>query len=167
MSTTTAVIVAAMVLSGCASAPAPRAPAPIDATVAWQSLAKELPGTWTTTTAEPFEVSYRLFSNQSALVETWGTNPKRQTLSVYHPDGRSLVMTHYCAQQNQARLRATEASAERVVFAFEAATNVLPGAGVMHQLSFVFGPDTLERIEIYESEGAPPERSVYRFTRKR
>lgn len=50
--------------------------------------------------------SYRSVSNGSALVETFTSSSGKETLSVYHHDGPALMLTHYCAQGNQVRLRA-------------------------------------------------------------
>lgn len=138
-----------------------------DATEAWQAIATAFPGRWiaTTPSGKSIEVSYHLMSNGSALVETYGSQPERQTLSVYHPDGIALAMTHYCGQGNQARLRAKEATATRISFALEAATNVAADMSVLHELVFVLGDGTLERTEVYVAPGVPPARTVLSFHR--
>jgi hypothetical protein len=55
-------------------------------------------------------VNYHLTGNGSALVEDLlmdeGNIPAMTT--VYHLDGADLRMTHYCAAQNQPRLKATQ-----------------------------------------------------------
>lgn len=166
--------IAVLALSFAAVACASRQPAAsatpegIDASHSWARLAQGLPGTWTATTERGprLEVSYRLASRGSALLETFGASPAEQTLSVYHPDGRGLMLTHYCAQGNQVRLRASEASAERVTFTYLDATNVGPGQSVMHELVFVLGPDTLDRTEVYRAPDGSAETSVLHFVRR-
>lgn len=144
------------------------APAPVDASAAWAELARALPGAWIATDASggSLEVSYRLVSRGSALLETFGADPAAQTLSVYHPDGRALMLTHYCAQGNQVRLRVTASTPGRVRFEYLDVTNADPGQSVMHELVFVLGPDTLERTEIYQAHDGTREAGVLRFVRR-
>lgn len=158
---------ASLACAGQRPAPSP-ARASIDASHTWARLLHGLPGTWTASSERgpALEVSYRLVSRGSALLETFGASPAEQTLSVYHPDGRGLMLTHYCAQGNQVRLRASEASAERVTFTYLDATNVGPGQSVMHELVFVLGPDTLDRTEVYRAQDGSAETSVLHFVRR-
>lgn len=168
--------VAALALSlslaaiGCAShKPAADAAAPgIDASAGWTRLVERLPGTWSATTesGSSLEVSYRLVSRDSALLETFGADPAAQTFSVYHPDGRGLMLTHYCAQGNQVRLRASEVSDSRVTFVYLDATNAGSSHSVMHELVFVLGPDTLERTEVYREHDGTRHTSVMQFKRR-
>src|SRR5262249_36718885 len=122
-------------LAGCAApAPAPAAPtstglaarpAAPDAGAAFSRL-RALVGDWEATTekGKTIHVSYRLVSNESVLVETFGTAP-RETLTVVHVDGARLVATHYCAQKNQPRLALLAAPDDRrFEFAFFDATNL-------------------------------------------
>ena len=47
-------------------------------------------------------------------------------MTVYHPDGSRLVMTHYCSSGNQPRMRAEGLSAEgkKLAFAYVDVTNL-------------------------------------------
>jgi hypothetical protein len=155
--------------AGCAGhEPAAVAPPGVDASDSWTRLVDRLPGTWVATTerGSSLEVGYRVVSRGSALLETFGAAAAEQTLSVYHRDGRALMLTHYCAQGNQVRLRATEASDSRVTFVYVDATNVDPSQSVMHELTFVLGPDTLERTEVYRASDGTRETSVLHFVRR-
>lgn len=69
-------------------------------------------------------VSYRLVSSGTALVETIDAPDSSQMVTVYHPDGDSLLLTHFCSSGNQSRMRARSASDGRLEFAFVDATNV-------------------------------------------
>ena len=43
--------------------------------------------------------------------------------TMYHPDGNGLVMTHYCSENTQSRMRAAGSDTKRIVFSFLDATN--------------------------------------------
>ena len=167
-------LLASLLLAACASRspatpPTPTATAPqLDASAAWAELARTLPGTWTlvSDTGDTLEIAYRVVSHGSALLETYGADPAAQTLSVYHPDGRSLMLTHYCAQGNQVRLRVSAVAPGRVTFSYIDASNVDPRQSVMHELVFVLGADTLERTEVYVSDDGTRHTGVTRFVRK-
>jgi len=150
------------------SALASAGPWATDTNVAWGELQRALVGTWKATTPEQrsYRVSYRVVSSGSALVETFtsGTSGK-ETLSVYHRDGGALVMTHYCAKGNQARLKATVATRETVVFAFLDATNVGADQDVMQRLSIVLRPDGFDQISVYRRPDGVEESATLRFFR--
>jgi hypothetical protein len=158
-----ALVVAFVLLLGCGGAPrGPRALEDPDAFArlsaiegAWQSV-----GGAGTVTAE-----YALVSRGSALVESWITPSGTRTLTVYHPDHASVLLTHYCAQGNQARLRLTEASATRFRFEREDATNVLPDQSVLTVLVLSIEEGALIRTETYVGANGTPEETVTRFER--
>jgi hypothetical protein len=104
---------------------------------------KSLAGEWTgkSSDGKPVTVSYALVSDGSALLEKIGMAHESDMVTVYHPDGDSLMMTHYCAAHNQPRMRAGKVSPEsrNIVFDFVDATNLAsPGAGHMHRLVLTF-----------------------------
>lgn len=168
-------LLALLLVSACAShkptaiASPTTSPADLDASAAWTRLLADLPGTWVATpdSGGALEISYRVVSRGQALLETFGADPSAQTISVYHPDGRALMLTHYCAQGNQVRLRASEVSPGRIVFTYHDATNVDPAQSVMHELVFVLAEDTLERTEIYQAHDGARETSVMRLARRK
>jgi hypothetical protein len=133
----------------------------------WAHLRESLVGTWETTTEEGrrFEVSYRMVSNDSALVETWGSSSGNQTLTVYHRDGERLVLTHYCAQGNQAHLVAVEADPSRVRFHRVSATNWNEEQSVLDELVLHVEPNLLERTDTYVDADGVTDTTVLRFTR--
>ena len=169
-------VLALLLATACASrSPAPTTPpttspptTTVDARAAWASLAAALPGTWVLSddSGRALEVGYRVVSHGTALLETFGGDPAQQTLSVYHPDGASMLLTHYCAQGNQVRLRASAVAPGRVAFRYLDASNVDPAMSVMHELVFVLGPGTLERTEVYQAHDGARDTSVLRFVRR-
>jgi hypothetical protein len=107
--------------SACAAKATGPAPVPVPpysraADLTWTELTTWLPGTWAATTERGTTIteSFRLVSSGSALVETFGVGGSHETLSVYYRDRGSLLLTHYCAQGNQPRLRSGGADANGI-----------------------------------------------------
>jgi hypothetical protein len=135
-----------------------------------QAFAKmrALVGNWEAKTAKGsvIRVNYRLLSSESVLLQTYGTPSGRETLTLFHMDGPSLIATHYCAQGNQPRLRLERSGSDQSLdFLFFDATN-LPDARASHlhrlQLDFV-DSDQLNASETYRSDGKDAT-DVLRFT---
>ena len=101
---------------------------------------KPLVGNWQgkANDGKPVKISYALVSGGSALVETIQAESEPGMVTVYHPDGDHLMMTHYCSLNNQPRMRADTAPAEngKLVFNFVDATN-MPSPGTMHMHKLV------------------------------
>lgn len=71
---------------------------------------KKLDGTWENTDKDhPCTVTYKVSSGGTALLETLSTG-KGDMLTVYHPDGEGLSMTHYCMLGNQPHMKADKES---------------------------------------------------------
>jgi hypothetical protein len=70
--------------------------------------------------------SYSLTGNRSAVVENLISNGTTAMTSIYHLDGSDLRVTHYCAAQNQPRLRASHIDIAQgtMDFAFVDITNL-------------------------------------------
>jgi hypothetical protein len=112
---------------------------------AWRAL-QGLVGEWEgTVSGQPARVSYRSISNGTALLETLDSPDSGQMVTVYHPDGARLLMTHYCSAGNQSRMRAAELRGHRLVFEYLDASNLKsPDEPRMTRLEMSFpGPDRL------------------------
>jgi hypothetical protein len=162
----------ALALLAPACAPAPAAPPPAAAApkgtgaAAWDRLKRALPGVWTMPgKTGPFTVSYKLISGESALVESWGAGGAHETMTVFHPDRDDLVLTHYCAQGNQPRLRAVTASGDTIVFRYADATNLAPGQAVLVERTLRLGADAFDDTEVYKGPDGAPDATTYHFTR--
>jgi hypothetical protein len=152
------VYVLALACSPVPSPSVPSAPAPSVASSrgGFDRLAT-LVGDWEcqTESGALIQVSYRLVSNDSILVQSFEVSGT-ETLTLFHLDGPHLMATHYCAQGNQPRLRLDPNSAgDHLTFAFLDATNLAaPTAAHLVQLDFVFdGADQYTEIETYEAAG--------------
>jgi len=90
----------------------------------WEKL-KTLVGEWDgTENGKPFHVSYKLVSSGTALMETMTGPDAMEMITVYHPDGASILMTHYCSMGNQPRMRATKLADNKLTFRYVDAANV-------------------------------------------
>ena len=112
-----------------------------------------------------FVVSYKLISGDSALVEEWGRGTSHETETVFHPDHAELLLTHYCAQGNQPRLRVAELTHDTVVFRFVDVTNRLPDQSLLVERRLRFAGDDLEDTETYRAPDGKNETTTSRFTR--
>ena len=72
---------------------------------------KRLVGTWVrvgddgTATDEVVSI-YRETAGGSAIIETLFPGTDHEMITLYHQDGRDLVLTHYCVMGNQPRMKA-------------------------------------------------------------
>src|SRR5436190_19851536 len=71
------------------------------------------------------KIVYKVTSGGSAVVETIDPGGDHEMVTVIHPDGDSLLLTHYCMLGNQPQMRAKPKAGEnKVAFDFVKATNL-------------------------------------------
>lgn len=104
---------------------------------------KALAGEWQgkNTEGKNVKVSYEVFSNGSVVVEKLMPENEPNMLTMYHLDGDKLMMTHYCAAQNQPRMlaEANSKNPSQIRFSFLDATNLAKETdGHMHKLMLTF-----------------------------
>jgi hypothetical protein len=120
--------------------------------------------------------TYSSTGNGSAVVEDLTIGGARAMTSVYHLDGDDLRMTHYCAAQNQPRLKASRIDLTKGIldFSFVDATNLAsPDAGHVRgvelrfldadriTLAFLFqggGQQSRELITLRRARPRPPDK---------
>ena len=86
---------------------------------------------------KPATLTYTLVSNNSALMERLAMGGDSEMVTLYHPDGDHLMMTHYCSAHNQPRMRsnAVDAGGRNITFDLVDVTNLsAPDAGHMKRL---------------------------------
>jgi hypothetical protein len=85
-----------------------------------------LAGTWEATAPDGSkdETVFTVCSQGSALREVMFPGKPYEMTNIYHMDGASLLMTHYCAEGNQPRMRAIAPEDNVVRFAFDSVTNL-------------------------------------------
>ena len=130
-----------------------------------------LVGTWEARTPSggTIKASHRWSANNTVLVQTYVTASGKETLTLFHADGPTLMAVHYCAQGNQPRLVLQAASTPaHLVFVFRDATN-LPSPAAAHLVRLevtMDGPDAYTLVETYEEKGKP-DHTTLRFQRVR
>lgn len=88
---------------------------------------KQLVGTWEMTDEKGVRRTacvFSLSSAGSAVREVMFPGEDHEMTNVYHMDGECLVVTHYCAQGNQPRMRCCSATLGKLVFTFDSVTNL-------------------------------------------
>jgi hypothetical protein len=165
------------------SAAEPNTAAPNAATVAFERL-KRLAGEWEARAPKTYgnaviQLHYRLISDDSVLVETFRIPEQDvEMLTVYHTDGKQLVLTHYCAVNNQVRMVADlgaitgpAAPIPSLTFAFRDGSNLEAShLQVMDRLRLAFDDDThLTQTWRWRDQKAPTgeDTAVYSYTRVR
>lgn len=129
--------------------PAEKATAPSPATVAAFEKLKSLVGEWEARDGvsyggKPIRISYKIVSQGSGVMETYtqvGVD-MIDMVTVYHLDGDNLVLTHFCAVNNQVRMRAEPLAegAKALRFSYVDAANLsVSHKDVMRDLAITFG----------------------------
>lgn len=106
-----------------------------DVNSAFEKL-KTLEGQWELSSGDGHStvISYKVGSAGSTLVEE-----HMGMTSVYHKDGNSLLMTHYCSVGNQPRVRATNFQDANVLdFSFVDVSNLEEGKGYISHLTITW-----------------------------
>jgi len=113
-------------------------------------------------------LSYRLISGGTALLETSNAPDSSDMVTVYHRDGETLLLTHYCSAGNQSRLRASGLGDGALDFAFVDATNLKsPAEHRMSRLVLTLAaPDRLVQ-EWTSVEGGKSYTNRHEFSRRR
>ncbi len=133
---------------------------------------KSLVGEWQGRSAKgtPAQISYSLVSDNSALMERLTMGKESEMITMYHPDGARLMMTHYCSAHNQPRMRAEAAPVESksIVFNLLDITNLsAPDAGHMKKLVVTFDDKDHFTQEWTWSEKGKEGTEVIHYERKR
>ncbi len=105
---------------------------------------KSLAGTWKgkDESGNPVTATYKVVSAGSAIMETLDMGKEEDAMiTMYHPDGDVLMLTHYCSMGNQPRMKAASLSKDGKTLNFDYvdATNLAtPDQNRMHGLKVTF-----------------------------
>jgi hypothetical protein len=139
---------------------------------AWEKM-KSLAGEWSGTMNHggqemPVSVSYTLVSSGTSLMERLTTPDGSDMVTMYHPDGSRIMMTHYCSGGNQPRMRTETSSADSIAFDFVDATNLAsPKAEHMRKLVVKFQDADHFTQEWTHRKDGKDETGVFKYARKK
>ncbi len=105
---------------------------------------KKLEGNWegVKPDGQAVEVTYKVMSDGSVLVETLKLAGEPNMVTVYHKNGNKLMMTHYCSAGNQPRMQASILDDGNLGFQLLDVTNLKDKSeGHMKKLKVVFVDD--------------------------
>jgi hypothetical protein len=135
---------------------------------------KKLAGTWTGKAshgdaAHDANINYRMTAAGSAVEETIFSGTDHEMVTMYHLDGNSLILTHYCALGNQPRMKSEPGGdPKRIVFRFLDGTNMNAAKDMhMHEATLeLVDADHLRAVWTAYSDGKPEHSSTFELTRK-
>jgi hypothetical protein len=150
------------------------APAAPGTNPAWEKM-KSLVGEWEGTMAHgdmnmPVKASYSLVSDGTSLMERLDAPDHHEMITMYYPDGSRIMMTHYCSEGNQPRMRAQAAAGEPKSLAFDfvdATGLVSPQAEHMRKLVVRFDDADHFTQEWTHRRAGKEETGVFKYTRKK
>lgn len=80
-------------------------------------------------------VELRMTGDGSALMHVMDRDTPHEMVTMFHPDGKRLLATHYCAAHNQPRMALVRGSKpDQMTFEFFDGTNIGPADGHMKRL---------------------------------
>ncbi len=162
-----------------ASAPQPQAPshsemkhAAAPGSPEWIEL-RSLVGQWQGAVKEdgkPSETTLeiRMTGDGSAMMHLLDKDTPHEMVTIFHPDGPSLLATHYCSAHNQPRMQLVAATGpNQIAFRFKDGTNIGPGDGHMVGLVITFiDANHHDEAWSYEADGHEMPAAVFHYTRK-
>ncbi len=159
-------------LSGCSSSPRAVGTPPAQQVAMFDRL-KSLAGEWTMPDEKGNVITasvYSVTSSGTAVREVMFPGQPHEMTNVYHMDGPSLVVTHYCSMGNQPRMRCVKTNADgSMTFGFDSVTNLKSDDTHYMGSLTLRTPDAnhLEQDWISTNEGKEmKEHAVFKMTRK-
>ena len=138
----------------------------------WQQL-RSLLGQWRDNTEQngkKYEAALevRMTGDGSAIMHWMDPGTPHEMVTMFHPDGSTLLATHYCSAHNQPRLQMVSAPGPRqIAFRFKDGTNIGPGDGHMVGLVITFiDANHHDEAWSYEEKGTELPATVFHYTRK-
>jgi len=138
-----------------------------NAKASFESL-KTLTGEWESkdSSGKMQNVSWKAVSGGSVLMESMQED---SMVTMYHVDNNRLLLTHYCAAQNQPRMQATVSDdGKTFTFDFIDATNLAsPADGHMRKLVLTIqDKDHFTEQWFFAQKGKDLDHGVFQLTRK-
>jgi hypothetical protein len=115
-------------------------------------------------------VKYRVTAGGSAVVETIFPGTENEMITVIHPDGENLILTHYCMLGNQPQMKASAKGDPKVVpFEFVRVTNLKSEKAMfMHDVTYYFlDKDTIKTEWTHFNDGKEAGKGIFEVKRKK
>ncbi|MBK7876605.1 MAG: hypothetical protein IPJ77_12810 [Planctomycetes bacterium] len=132
---------------------------------------KALAGTWEGKADEGvLQNVFSVGSGGSAVREIMFPGTPHEMTNMYHMDGDSLVMTHYCAMGNQPRMRASVGpNPDEIRFEFDGVSNLrAPDEMYMGSMTLtIIDQDHIRETWQHYVKGVKGDPTVFELTRKR
>jgi hypothetical protein len=114
-------------------------------------------------------VTYRVTSAGHSVVETFPVGTPHEMTTVYHLDGNSLVLTHYCTSNTQPKMTSTGLKGNTLVFEFAGGANIDPTkTSHMHGVTFEFvSADEIKATWVNWKDGKSDHGATFRVVRKK
>jgi hypothetical protein len=113
-------------------------------------------------------IVYKVTAGGSAVVETIDPGGLHEMVTVIHPDGDALLLTHYCMLGNQPQMKAMpKAGDNKIAFEFVKATNLRSDKDMyMRSATFTFvDKDTLKTEWTLYKDGKESAKAVFELKR--
>ena len=83
--------------------------------------------------------TYKVTGAGNTVIESLAVDTPMEMTTVYHRDGSTLLLTHYCSQGNQPRMRAKVIDGNVLEFAYDGGTNIDAATSThMHNMRWEF-----------------------------
>ena len=83
--------------------------------------------------------TYKVTGAGNTIIESFPVGTPHEMTTVYHRDGTSIVLTHYCSGGTQPRMRAKEINGNVLEFAFDGGANIdVAKTSHMHNMRWEF-----------------------------
>src|SRR5262245_62343566 len=113
-------------------------------------------------------VTYRVSGAGHTVVETFPVGKKQEMVTVYHLDGETIALTHYCTSNTQPRMASRGLEGNRLVFDFAGGSNIeVDRTSHMHKAAIEFlGADEIRATWDNWSGGKRDHSATFRVVRK-
>jgi hypothetical protein len=137
---------------------------------------KQLAGEWSgkevsgMNEGQTIHVKYKVTAGGSVVVETIMPDSDHEMVTVIHPDGDDLILTHYCMLGNQPQMKASgKGDGKEVAFKFTKATNLKSDKDAhMHDAKYTFvDKDTIKTEWTHYIDGKESGKVVFELKRKK
>jgi hypothetical protein len=113
-------------------------------------------------------VTYRVSGAGHTVVETFPVGTKQEMVTVYHLDGETIALTHYCTSNTQPRMTSRGLQGNQLVFDFVGGSNIeVSHTSHMHKAAIEFlGADEIRATWDNWSGGKRDHSATFRVVRK-